>query len=63
MCSSIRIATLINGYSPQLLELKEPYFVTLTAPTVLADELPQRIKHFGDIFRKIIHTRSARKWA
>lgn len=61
MCSSIRIATLINGYSPQLLELKEPYFVTLTAPTVITDDLPQRIKYFGEVFRKIIHTRSARK--
>lgn len=61
LCSSIRIAVLINGYAPQLKEFEEPYFVTLTAPTVSAEELPSRIEQFGKAFRQIVNTRSARK--
>lgn len=45
-CQSIRIATLINGYASQLDEMKDPYFVTLTAPTVPEDELSDRVKEF-----------------
>lgn len=61
LCSSIRIAMLIEGYGPQLKQLNEPYFVTLTAPTVPAEELPSRIEQFGKAFRQIVNTRSARK--
>lgn len=61
LCSSIRIAMLINGYTPQLKELNEPYFVTLTAPTVPAEELPGRIEQFGKAFRQIVNNHRARK--
>ena len=61
LCSSIRIAMLINGYGPQLKELDEPYFVTLTAPTVSAEELPARIEEFGKAFRQIVNNKRARK--
>lgn len=46
-CQSIRIATLINGYASQLNEMQDPYFVTLTAPTVPAKELVVRVKEFA----------------
>lgn len=61
LCSSIRIAMLINGYAPQLKELSEPYFVTLTAPTVPAELLPERIKEFGKAFRQITKSYLSRK--
>lgn len=61
LCSSIRIAMLINGYGPQLKGLNEPYFVTLTAPTVPAEELPERIEQFGKSFRQIVTNHRARK--
>ena len=34
VCNRIRTAKLIGGYSEQLEEFKEPYFVTLTKKTV-----------------------------
>ena len=61
MCSSIRIAMLIEGYAPQLKQLNEPYFVTLTAPTVPAEELPVRIELFRKSFRQIVDNYRARK--
>ena len=61
LCSSIRIAMLINGYGPQLKGLNEPYFVTLTAPTVPAEELPARIELFRKSFRQIVDNYSSRK--
>lgn len=47
VCQSIRIATLINGYASQLNEMRAPYFVTLTGPTVPAESLETRIKEFS----------------
>lgn len=61
LCSSIRIAMLIEGYAPQLKQLNEPYFVTLTAPTVLAEELPDRIALFGKSFTQIVNSHRGRK--
>ena len=61
LCSSIRIAMLINGYGPQLKGLNEPYFVTLTAPTVPAEELPDRIALFGKSFIQIVNSHRGRK--
>lgn len=51
VCQSIRIATLINGYASQLNEMRAPYFVTLTGPTVPAEKLKDRIKEFGSTWR------------
>lgn len=52
-CQSIRIATLINGYKPQLQELKDPWFLTLTRPTCTADELPMQIKLMNERWVRI----------
>lgn len=53
LCQSIRIAKLIDGYAPLLSSMIDPQFVTLTAPTVTAEELPLRIKNFGATWRNI----------
>ena len=53
VCQSIRIAVLIKAYIKPLKALKEPYFVTLTAPTVGERELPNRIKYFESIWKSI----------
>lgn len=57
VCQSIRIATLINGYASQLNEMADPYFVTLTGPTVPADELKKRVKEFGSSWSLMTKTR------
>ena len=56
VCQSIRIATLINGYASQLNEMRDPYFVTITGPTVPAEKLKDRIKEFGSTWRLITKT-------
>ena len=53
VCNSIRTANFINGYKSVLENFEEPMFVTLTAPTVKADdlktELEKRYKAFTNI--------------
>lgn len=44
---------MIQGYGPQIGNLKEPYFVTLTAPTVTEEELPDQMKAFQSRWRDI----------
>ena len=44
VCSRIRTAKLINKYRLHFEQMKEPHFVTLTAPTITAKELPIRLK-------------------
>lgn len=44
VCSRIRTAKLINKYQSHFQRMEEPQFVTLTAPTVTEEELPERIK-------------------
>lgn len=61
-CQRIKMANIINKYNPQLDELKkldDLYFVTLTAPTVEADQLQDRVKEFQTFWRKI--TNQARR--
>ena len=60
-CQSIRIAKMIQGYGPQIGELKEPYFVTLTAPTVTEEELPEQMKAFQERWNNITIQRYWRK--
>ena len=43
-CNRIRTARLINGYLPQIKELFQPVFVTVTLPTVGGKELKPRIE-------------------
>lgn len=56
-CQSIRIAKLIQGYSPELSKLDELYFVTLTAPTVEASKLPDRMTEFQKRWTSITRQR------
>lgn len=60
VCQSIRIAVLINGYKPQLEQLQDPYFVTLTRPTCTAKQLPQQIKIMRERWQKIKDRRCLR---
>lgn len=53
VCQAIRLAVLVNGYKPQLEQLDDPYFVTLTRPTCSAKELPGQIQRMGKAFRQI----------
>lgn len=52
-CNRIKTARLINAYLPQLEELFQPVFVTLTLPTVLGNELPMRIAEMEKGWRTI----------
>lgn len=61
LCQSIRIARLINGYQPQLEQMGQLYFVTLTRPTVPADQLPGQWKKMSSAFNSIRHSRVFRR--
>lgn len=52
-CNRIKTARLINAYLPQLEELFQPVFVTLTLPTVQGAELSKRIKEMEKEWRLI----------
>lgn len=56
-CQSIRIAKLICGYASQLDEMRDPYFVTLTGPTVPAELLNKRIKEFSGAWSLMTKTK------
>lgn len=53
VCSSIRSAKMMNAYAPQLNEIKDLYFVTLTDVNVKADALKDEINRFGKNWTKI----------
>jgi plasmid rolling circle replication initiator protein Rep len=53
ICNSIRSAELINKYSYSVEQMIQPYFVTLTAPTIKAKDLKNRIEEMAEIIRKI----------
>ena len=53
VCSRIRTAKLINKYKPYFKTLQEPQFVTLTAPTITALELSERLYQMGKQFKQI----------
>lgn len=52
-CNRIRTYELLNGYLEPLKELKDPHFVTLTAPTVNARELRSEIQKRYKAFTRI----------
>ena len=60
LCQSIRIANLIRGYLPQIDNFAEPYFVTLTRPTVSYDELESQHKMMMASWGKIRQARPFR---
>lgn len=51
-CNRIKTAELMNGYKQPLLQMKDLYFVTLTAPTVKGSELKSEIKKRIIAFQK-----------
>lgn len=60
-CGAIRTAKLIKGYLPQVEQMKDLWFLTLTRPTCTAEELPEQIKRMGNAFRRITHRNKWRK--
>ena len=57
LCQSIRVAKLINGYKQQLERMGQLYFVTLTRPTVLADQLNAQWDKMSESFKLIRKSR------
>jgi len=53
-CNRVRIAENIDKYGDALLKLKQPYFVTLTIPTVSERELHSGINIRNKAFKRII---------
>jgi len=53
VCNRIRTGQLINKYEDDFNALKEPYFVTLTAPNVEKHLLNDEIKRMQSVIRKI----------
>lgn len=53
LCQSIRIAKLIDGYKGQLEQYPELYFVTLTRPTVPAEQLKEQREKMMHAFTRI----------
>ena len=60
-CCSIYTAKAIKGYSSSLAKFNNPYFVTLTLPTVQRDALPDRITFMIKMFRLILGSKLGRK--
>lgn len=52
-CNRIKTARLINNYMPQLENLKNAQFLTLTLPTITADNLLNQISAMESTWRKI----------
>lgn len=53
VCNRIRTAQLIKGYIEPLNKLNDPYFVTLTRPTIVADDLSATIDENIATFKRI----------
>ncbi|MCG8239786.1 protein rep, partial [Tenacibaculum finnmarkense] len=52
-CNRIKTAMMINGYMPQISELFEPVFVTLTLPTCSGSEIVKRISDMEKAWRGV----------
>lgn len=61
-CGRIKTARLINAYLPQLEELFQPVFVTLTLPTVEGEELSMRIDEMEKEWRLIYQSTKKAKY-
>lgn len=58
LCQSIKTANLIFRYKDSIEALEDPYFVTLTAPNVVGEDLHDEIRRFGKcwtLIRKNAH--------
>ncbi len=54
ICSRIRTAKYINGYTEPFSKMNEPYFVTLTAPTCTELELENTVNHRLEVWGAIL---------
>lgn len=61
-CNRIKTARLINAYLPQLEQLFQPVFVTLTLPTVVGEELPMRIDEMEKQWRLLYNQTKKAKY-
>lgn len=55
-CNRIRTAININNYAPEISKMGQPYFVTLTRPTVSIEELPEQIKWMENAWRLLYNS-------
>lgn len=68
VCNRIRTAKLINSYVPQILLMKNPYFVTLTIPNVEGKDLRAALVKMNSCVSKIVgkhkkrHQRGQQVW-
>jgi hypothetical protein len=53
VCKPIRVANLMNGYVPQLQNLGNLYFLTLTAAKPTFDEYPERVQLMHNVIKII----------
>ena len=53
ICNRIKTARLINNYLPQIEQLQQPVFVTLTMPTCLGEDLKKQIQTMENAWRII----------
>jgi hypothetical protein len=53
VCNRIRTAKAIKGYLPQIMELDQPQFVTLSRPNVKAADLKTELKTLLSQFKKV----------
>lgn len=60
VCGAIMTAKLIDAYMPQIKEMKNLRFLTLTLPTCSAEELPEQIKRMTKAFGKITNDKKVR---
>ncbi len=60
VCGAIRTGKAINGYLPQLENLQDAYFVTLTAKNVVADDLESELDLFARTFKQIMEVMKKR---
>ena len=61
VCSRIRTEQAINGYKPQLEQLEDPYFVTLTTRTVLKGGISKRMDEMKKVWRSVTSGAQYRK--
>lgn len=62
VCNRIRTAFLINEYKTELLGLNQLFFMTLTLPTVPAEDLPWQIDRMQKAWRQIYHNSRKAKY-
>ena len=55
-CNRIRTAININHYAPEISKMGQPFFITLTRPTVSINDLPNQIDEMENCWRLIYNS-------